>query len=149
YVKNVFTGSEQTIERKIREAVLAVKLERTMSKDQILERYLNTVYFGNGAYGIQAAAETYFGIPARKLNLLQSATLAGLVPAPAKFDPRKHPDVAKVRRNEVLARMAELGYISAAQATELELQPLKVRTTTPGQTISQGSYFNQYVSDQL
>jgi penicillin-binding protein 1A len=149
YVKNVYTGNEQSIERKIREAVLAVKLERTMSKTQILEKYLNTVYFGNGAYGVQAAAETYFGIPARKLNMLKSATLAALVPAPVKFDPRKHPDVARARRNEVLGRMAELGYVSAAQAAQLQRQPLKVLMRTPGQTISQGSYFNQYVSDQL
>jgi penicillin-binding protein 1A len=105
------------------------------------------VYFGNGAYGAQAAAQTYFGIPARKLSLLQSATLASLIPAPARFDPRRFPDVATARRNEVLTRMGDLGFISDSAAAQLQIEPLKIHKVRP--TISQSSYFNQYVSDQL
>jgi penicillin-binding protein 1A len=148
YVKNAYTGGERTIERKIKEAVLAVKLEQKLTKDQILEKYLNVVYFGNGAYGVQAAAQTYFGIPARKLNALQSATLAAVIPAPARYDPKRFPDVAKARRNAVLQRMADLGLISTAEAADLQDRPLKVRKVQHP-TISASSYFNQYVSDQL
>jgi 1A family penicillin-binding protein len=148
YVKNVYTGGERTIERKIREAVLAVKLEERLRKDQILENYLNTVYFGNGAYGAEAAAKTYFRVPARRLSLLQSATLAAVIPAPARFDPRTNPEVAKIRRNDILQRMAELGFISQAEANELETSRLKV-VKAKRRTITQTSYFNQYVSDQL
>src|SRR5207247_7795644 len=105
YVKNVYTGSERTFARKIREAILAVKIAHTYSKDEILGRYLNTVYFGNGAYGVQAAAEKYWGIPARNLSTLQSATLAALIRAPATYAPIRHPAAAKARRNLVLSRL--------------------------------------------
>jgi penicillin-binding protein 1A len=148
YVKNVYTGGARTLERKIKEAVLAVKLEKRLSKNQILQGYLNTVYFGSGAYGAQAAAQTYFGIPARKLNVLQSATLAAVIPAPATFDPQRHPELAKARRNAVLQRMAELGYITTLEANELQAKPLGIHKQKR-RTISQSSYFNQYVSDQL
>jgi penicillin-binding protein 1A len=148
YVKNVYTSGERTVDRKIREAVLAVKLERKLSKNQILQGYLNTVYFGSGAYGAEAAARTYFGTPARKLTTLQSATLAAVIPAPAMFDPEEHPDVAKARRNAVLQRMADLGYLTQGEADELKAKSLKVHERKR-RTISQGSYFNQYVSDQL
>jgi penicillin-binding protein 1A len=148
YVKNVYTGGERTLERKIREAVLAVKLEQRLSKNQILQGYLNTVYFGSGAYGAQAAAQTYFGISARKLTLLQSATLAAIIPAPAMFDPQEHPDIAKARRNTVLQRMADLRFIGEAESEELKAEPLKVHKQRR-RTISQSSYFNQYVSEQL
>ena len=83
YVKNVYTGSERTFGRKIKEALLAVKLEHEYSKNQILEKYLNTVYFGHGAYGVQAAAKTYWGEDAKNLTLLQDATLAGAINAPS------------------------------------------------------------------
>ena len=148
YVKNVYTGGQRTIQRKIKEAVLAVKLEEKLSKDQILEKYLNTVYFGNGAYGVQAAAQTYFGTPARKLNVLQSATLASLIPSPARFDPKRFPDIATAHRNDVLQRMGELGFISQGEVVRLQAKVLKVRKARKA-TVSETSYFNQYVSDQL
>lgn len=131
YVKNVYTGSERSFGRKVREAILALKLERQLSKDEILARYLNTVYFGNGAYGVEAAARTYFGVPARRLTVLQSATLAGLIPAPEAFDPVTHPERARERRNLVLRRMAEEGYLTPAQAEELGREPLRVRARRP------------------
>ncbi|HUG86412.1 MAG TPA: biosynthetic peptidoglycan transglycosylase, partial [Euzebya sp.] len=87
YIKVVSREDAQTLWRKVREAALAIKLERTYTKDEILERYLNVVYFGRGAYGIQAAAQAYFGVDASQLSLAQSAVLAGVLPAPSLYDP--------------------------------------------------------------
>ena len=107
YVKNVIISpgetAPKTIERKLNEAALARQLETKLSKDEILERYLNTVYFGEGAYGVEAAAKTYFGKPARKLTLAESATLAGIIRLPEQYDPYKNPEVSTERRNLVLA----------------------------------------------
>jgi penicillin-binding protein 1A len=132
YVKNAYTGDEQTLSRKFREAVLAYQLEQRLSKDEILAKYLNTVYFGNGAYGIQAAAETYFRRSASDLTLAQAALLAGLISAPATYDPVVHPKLAISRRNEVLTRMRELGMIEPgafASAVQRSIH-LRMRQTT-------------------
>jgi penicillin-binding protein 1A len=147
YIKNVITGSERTFGRKIREAILAVKLDHQFTKTQILEKYLNTVYFGEGAYGVQAAAETYWGIPASKLNTLQSATLAGLIKAPVTYDPVANPSVAKERRNLVIAAMADQGYITPVEAQKLQSQPVRVLHKRT-QNYPHG-YFVQYVSEGL
>ena len=147
YVKNVYTGGERSFGRKIKEAIIAVKLEDKYSKNQILAKYLNTVYLGNGAYGVQAAAQTYWGKKASKLTTLQSATLAGLIPAPETFDPIENPKTAKARRNLVLDRMAEQGYISRPEAAELQSEPLKVRKTSPQSF--QFAYFVSHVSKLL
>ncbi len=116
YVKNAYFSPEKTVQRKIREAFLATALERNYSKEQILEKYLNTIYFGNGAYGVEAASESYFGIPATKLNVEQSALLAGMVRSPSGCNPYKYPDQALKRRNLIIDLMAEQGYISKAEA---------------------------------
>jgi membrane peptidoglycan carboxypeptidase len=113
-VKNVYVGSEETIGRKVREAYLAWQLERRLTKSQILTKYLNTVYFGNGAYGIMAASRTYFGKRPEDLTLTEAALLAGLIAAPVDFDPVTHPNRARNRRNRVLDRMLDLGMIDAA-----------------------------------
>ncbi len=147
YVKTVITGSERTFARKVREAILAVKLSHQFSKDQILEKYLNTVYFGNGAYGVQAAAETYWGIPASKLDTLKAATLAGLIAAPATFDPVRHPAAARARRDIVLTDMAQQGYITAAEASHLQAQSVRVRK--PAAPTFPHGYFVDYVSRAL
>jgi penicillin-binding protein 1A len=147
YVKNVYTEGERTLSRKIREAVLAVKLEQEYSKEEILTQYLNTVYFGRGAYGIQAAAETYFGRPASELNLVQAATLAGLIPAPSRYDPLVHPEAGMARRNFVLGAMAEQGYLSSTELAELQAKPLKF--PKPEKQDSQVSYFVDHVSREL
>jgi penicillin-binding protein 1A len=110
-VKITITGGERTLRRKLREATLAYELENRLSKNQILEMYLNTVYFGQGAYGIQAAAKTYFSIPARDLDLTQSALLAALIRAPAAYDPVYQPELAELRRQYVLDRMLTLEMI--------------------------------------
>jgi penicillin-binding protein 1A len=110
-VKNVYVGGEESVTRKLEEAYLAWQLEQKLTKEQILTRYLNTVYFGNGAYGIQAASETYFDTSPVDLTLTESALLAGLIRAPVTYDPVTHPSRAKWRRNRVLFAMRELGMI--------------------------------------
>ena len=127
YVKNALLDDERTINRKVKEAILAVQLERASTKERILELYLNTIYFGNGAYGVQAASEEYFGTPASDIDLAQSALLAGLIQSPSRTDPYDHPDAARLRRDTVLERMADLGYIEpdvAAFASHGDLQVL-------------------------
>ncbi len=123
-------ATEQNVGRKLREARLAMALEETYSKDEILTRYLNIVYFGQGAYGIQAAAQKYFSVNAADLTLPQAAMLAGLVQSPANDDPITNPDNAMVRRNQVLQRMYDLGHVTEQEFTEISAQPVAV---APGQ----------------
>ncbi len=118
YVKNAFTGADRTIVRKLREATLAVKLEREWTKEEILGRYLNRIYFGRGAYGIQAAAQSYFGKDVEQLDLADAAFLAGLIRAPSRADPAIDPDEATRRRATTLVRMVADGYITQTQADE-------------------------------
>jgi penicillin-binding protein 1A len=117
YVKNVYVGREATFSRKLKEAAIAIKLEQKLTKDQILERYLNTIYFGRGAYGVQAASRAYFGTPVSKLDLPKAAYLAAVIRSPEHTDAIKDPDVAKRRRDSVLAAMLDTGTITPAQAT--------------------------------
>jgi penicillin-binding protein 1A len=114
YVKNELVGNDRNVRRKLREAALAYQLEHEYTKERILELYLNTIYFGDGAYGVQAAAHTYFGTSVDKLTLAQAALLAGLIHAPNNTDPYEHPDVAQARRDEVLDKMAELKMVTEA-----------------------------------
>ena len=130
YVRNAFSsvGRERSIGRKLREASLALQLEKEQPKEWILEQYLNTVYFGEGAYGIQRAARTFFSTPAPELTLPQSALLAGLIAGPERWDPLERPAQATQRRNLVLLRMRRLGMISAeeledARSSSLDLRP--------------------------
>ncbi|WP_324275703.1 biosynthetic peptidoglycan transglycosylase [Blastococcus brunescens] len=121
---------EQTLGRKLREAQIALGLERNFSKDEILTRYLNRVYFGAGAYGVHAAAETYFDVTPDALTVAQAATLAGLVQSPTRYDPFVAPDRATERRDVVIGRMLELGMVDQAAADEARRAPV---TLTPGQ----------------
>jgi membrane peptidoglycan carboxypeptidase len=126
-VKNVLIDSpQQTFARKFQEAALAIRVERKYSKDHILELYMNEAYYGNGAYGIETAAETYFATTARDLSLRQAALLAGVIRAPGAYDPVAHPDAARARRNLVLERMAELGVIDPADAAKAQAKPLGI-----------------------
>jgi penicillin-binding protein 1A len=115
YVKNTYLGSERTVWRKVKEAALAVKLERKLDKREILERYLNTIYFGRGAYGVQAAARSYFQKDVGEIDLRESAYLAGLIRAPELADAKRAPDVADRRRNKVLANMVTTKKITVPQ----------------------------------
>ncbi|TFV69020.1 penicillin-binding protein [Blastococcus sp. CT_GayMR20] len=117
-------ATEQTLGRKIREARLALALEDTYSKDELLTRYLNIVYYGQNAYGIQPAARSFFGVDATQLTLTQAALLAGLVQSPTDDNPFVNPEGATIRRNQVLDRMAEQGYITPAQEIEAAAAPL-------------------------
>jgi membrane peptidoglycan carboxypeptidase len=146
----------RTVKEKVREILLAMKVERTLAKDQILHRYLNTVYFGHGAYGIQAAAETYFDVPASRLTVLQSATLAGILTAPEAYDPIDHPFDAKFRRDFALDRMVRYGYLEQDEADRLRSKPCcgiplvsqqgrEARIEAPGDS----EYFVQYVKEKL
>ncbi len=135
-VKNVFLSPEKTFTRKIQEAVLAQEITRRYTKDQILEIYLNELYYGNMAYGIEAAAETYFGQSARDLTLAKSSLLAGLPQSPSIYDPYTNLEAAKSRQKIVLGLMVQEGYISrsqadAAWAEELEFAPLRIDMDAP------------------
>ncbi|MGZ4204120.1 MAG: penicillin-binding protein [Actinomycetota bacterium] len=146
-IKNTLVGTERSIDRKIREARLAVRLEQTMSKHQILEAYLNDTYFGNGAYGIGAAAQFYFGEGAAKLTLAQSALLAGVIRAPEDYEPLRHANQAKARRNTVLQRMADLDYIAQKQADAAKRTALGAKAhPLPAAT---APYFVEFVKQQI
>jgi len=123
YVKNVYLTSDRTLDRKVREAILAVKLEQELDKRQILTRYLNEVYFGRGAYGVEAAARTYFGRDVEQLDLAQATYLAGLIRSPETADATLAPDVASRRRASVLTAMVEEGFIDQATADATAAQP--------------------------
>ncbi len=116
YVENYYLGSTHTYAGKVKEAVLAVKINQEQSKDEILGNYLNTIYFGRGAYGIQAAAQAYFGVDADKLNVSQAAMLAGIIPAPSAWDPAVDKDRAEQRWKRVLTYMVEDGWIAQSEA---------------------------------
>ena len=126
-VKNALLTSERDFDRKRKEIPLAIRLEEQLSKDQILEKYLNTVYFGSGAYGVQAAAETYWGVDIGSLGYPEAAMLAALIANPVSYDPTLHPDVAYEQRRLALDRMVSLGKLSREDAGKYQTAPLPVR----------------------
>jgi 1A family penicillin-binding protein len=123
-VKNTLLNDQKSLTRKYQEVVLSVDLNQRYSKDQILQMYLNTVYYGEGAYGIESAAETYFHKPAKDLTLEESATLAGLPQSPSLYDPAINPDGAKTRRDYVLDRMQQYGYASPQAVSAAKAAPM-------------------------
>jgi len=145
--KVLFLTPDKSLERKLKEAVLALELERRYSKDRILEMYLNQVYFGQGSYGVEAAARTYFGKSVSELTVRESALIAGLPRAPTNYSPFDRPEAAKRRREVVLRRLVEFGTIKDEEAkrlakTDLGLIPPERRRTT-------GQYFIDYVQQTL
>ncbi|TMJ32453.1 MAG: penicillin-binding protein [Alphaproteobacteria bacterium] len=123
--KNLFLTQERTLWRKMQEVVLALWLERKLSKSEILELYLNRVYFGSGAYGVEAAAQRYFGKPAAQLKIAEAATLAGLVKSPSRLAPSRNPNGAERRAQTVLLAMADCGFITEAAAKTAMAQPAR------------------------
>jgi penicillin-binding protein 1A len=121
--KNLFLTPQRTLWRKMQEVVLALWIERKFSKNEILELYLNRVYFGSGAYGVEAAAQRYFGKPAREVKLAEAAMLAGLVKSPSRLAPSRNPDGAERRAQMVLAAMAEADFITETMAKSAMAQP--------------------------
>jgi penicillin-binding protein 1A len=134
-VKNTYLDNDQTLTRKVREAVLAIKLDRTEDKDVILERYLNTVYFGRGAYGIEAAARTWFNATAADLTAEQAALLTGMLRAPESLGPDQHPDAARERRDAVLDAMVDMGNLEPEEAERAKATPVEVVPTEPTPTV--------------
>jgi membrane peptidoglycan carboxypeptidase len=163
YVKNVLLSQadskkeareaiETSYARKLRELRLAMAAEEQFTKDQILERYLNIAYFGGGAYGIEAAAQRFFSVPAKKLTLGQAAMLAGLVQSPSRYDPELYPERAAARRNVVLAAMANQTQVitpEGAQAAARKPLRLNPKRTTNGCIASPAPFFCDYVYREL
>jgi penicillin-binding protein 1A len=148
-VRNLYTGNEKTFNRKLREACLAIKLSKRRPKRQILDEYLNTVYYGNHAYGVEAAAQTYFSVHAAQLSLGRSALLAGLPQAPSIYDPFHNPKAAIARRDEVLhALLANRDITSQQYAAAVRVRVLRLR---PGRiyTRIKEPYFFSYVREEL
>lgn len=146
-VKTALLNPKQDLNRKLQEASLAIRLERQMSKTEILERYLNTVYFGNGAYGLQAAAERYYQTDVGKLTLGQGILLAGLIRNPVFADPYGNPEDARGRRDVIIDRMARLGHLTPEQVPALKAEPLP--TPRPVEEVGGTNYFTRHVVDQL
>jgi penicillin-binding protein 1A len=144
--KNLFLTQERTVTRKLQEAVLALWLEHKFSKAQILELYLNRVYFGSGAYGIEAAAQRYFGKSARKLTLPEAAMLAGLVQSPSRLAPSRNPDGAERRAGMVIAAMAELKMISDDAAKRALITPARAIKPSGGGSVN---YVADWVMDAV
>jgi penicillin-binding protein 1A len=142
-----YVGRERTLSRKLHEALTAIRLERRFSKDRIFEMYLNQIYFGNGAYGVETAAQEYFGRHVWNLDLAQAATLAGVVASPTHYNPRAEPRAAESRRNWVLDRMALLGYVSQPEAAEAMAEPVTVVAPEPQE--SQAAYFVDWLTRDI
>ena len=151
--QGVQAAAADTLNRKLNELRMAVNVEHNQSKQDILAGYLNDAYYNYNAYGIETAAETYFGTTAAKLTMLQAATLAGIVENPSQYDPILHPDTALARRNTVLARMAATDNgLTQAQATALMAKPLGLHVSVPesgcqSSTVGSAGFFCQYVEE--
>ncbi|MBD2147559.1 penicillin-binding protein 1A [Sphaerospermopsis sp. FACHB-1194] len=145
----LFLTQERTIWRKLKEVRLAQKMEQELSKDQILERYLNLVYLGSGAYGVADAAWVYFNKSVDQLTLSEMATIAGLAPAPNTYAPNKNPQAAMARRNQVLKRMLEDGVITPEQQQAAIQEPLTVNSNLPRRFQVEFPYFTSYIQQEL
>ncbi|MCC5614752.1 penicillin-binding protein 1A [Nostoc sp. CHAB 5836] len=145
----LFLKQEQTIWRKLKEVRLAQKMENELTKDQILERYLNLVYLGGGAYGVADAAWVYFSKSPDQLSLAEMATIAGLAPAPSLYAPDKNPEAAKRRRDLVLLRMEEDKVITAKQRQEALEEPLTLKSSLPKRVQVESPYFTSYIQKEL
>jgi penicillin-binding protein 1A len=140
-----YTGSQRTWFRKLREAQYAVRLEKKYSKDELLERYLNQVYFGEGAYGIAAAAKTFFGVGPEQLTPAQAATLAGKIRAPEALDPRTEPDDVVDRRNDVLDGMKKHGWLDDGRHEQARAEPLALAPEQPVDQSAVAPHFVEFV----
>jgi penicillin-binding protein 1A len=145
--KVLFLTPDKSLERKLKEAVLALELERRYSKDRILEMYLNQIYFGHGAFGVEAAARTFYGKGVSELSLPECTLLAGLPKAPTTYSPFEHPEAAKRRRATVLSRMVDVGAIASPLAKKTADSPLGL--IPPERRRTTGQYYLEYVQQQL
>jgi penicillin-binding protein 1A len=148
FVKNAYVSSARTISRKLKEAALAWQLEQRWSKDRILTAYLNTIYFGNGSYGVERAARTYFGHSAARLTIPEAALLAGIPKDPSRYDPIANPKAAQARRTEVLRLMLQQGRLSPADFRAARMAPMPAHLHISS-TQGPAPYFGEYVKQQL
>lgn len=145
----VYLDQEHSLIRKLKEAMVAWKIEDQMSKENILERYLNLVYLGSGAYGVADAAYVYFSKSVNELTLSEMAMLAGLPPAPSQYSPLENPDAAQERRNIVLQRMQDAGVITASEAQAAMQEPITLKPSQPKRLLVKAPYFSSYVLKEL
>ena len=154
-VKNITGNTQETLRRKLHEMCQAIAVERKYSKNQILDLYMNEIYFGHGLYGIDTAAQGYFGVPASKLTLTQAATIAGIVAAPGSFDPIANPKAALARRNQVLARLATIrcvphvGCVNPARMQKLQSKPLGLASNAGKPPPAHNPFFVQYITGRI
>ena len=151
FVKNAYLTTQKSLGRKLMEAALAWQLERQWSKDRILTAYLNTVYFGNGAYGVEQASRIYFHHPAKVMRPAEAALLAGIPEDPSQWDPVAHPHAARDRRNLVLQQLYQQGYITLSQYRDGTAYPMPdpAKVNLPSTQGNAAPYFANYVKDQL
>ncbi len=149
YIKNTYVSNDPTINRKLKEAIYAYELEQRWSKDKIISEYLNTIYFGNSAYGLQVAAMTYFNKNASDLTLPECALLAAIPKSPTMFSPYTEPDAALARRNLVLAKMRDHEMISQEEHDDAVATPLPAQPFEAGPENKIAPYFIEYVKEQL
>lgn len=147
YIVNAFVERENTLVRKVKEAVLAYRLEKSYSKDEILEMYLNTIYFGHGAYGVEAASQVYFGKPVTDLTLSECAMIAGVIKSPGGYSPYLDPEAARNRRDTVLGQMLELEFITAEQHDTAEAEEFALAGLADNSALA--PYFVEYIKQQL
>ena len=147
--RSLFLTRERTLARKLREAILAYRIEQRFSKDQILEIYLNQIFYGHNIYGVEAAAQVYFGKSIKDMTLAEGALIAGLPSAPNRFSPLKDMSLSMKRREHVLRRMLEEGYISAEQAHTAQQETVQLSTSNKPQVSSKVSYFVEYVRQYI
>src|SRR5690606_30419876 len=133
--RNVYLSSEKTFTRKLYEVLLTFKLEHLLTKDQILEIYMNQIFLGNRAYGFAAASEAYYGKPMKDLTIAEAAMLAGLPKAPSAYNPITNPARARARQLYIIERMEENGFITAAEAETAKKQELRVRSGLPAMPV--------------
>jgi len=146
--KNLFLTQERTLSRKAKELITAIELEKTYTKDEILALYLNTVYFGSGAYGIEAAANTYFGKKASELTIPESASLIATLKNPTAYNPAKNPSTALGRRNLIIGLMEKEGFITHAQAVKAKSTPVTLHYT-PSTHHGLAPYFTEYIRQNI
>ena len=146
--KNFLLSNELSVSRKIKEALLALRIERALSKDSILDLYLNEIYLGNGAYGVAAAALTYFDLSLGDLSIAEAAFLAALPKAPSNYNPWRNNTQAKARRDWIIGRMAEIGFINEAEALRAQQTPLEPKAAS-GSDVMDARYFVEHVRQEL
>lgn len=147
YVKQAFVTTERTLKRKVQEAILAQRVEKRYTKDQILENYLNTIYFGHGAYGVEAASRAYFGKSVTRLSVPESAVIAGVIKSPGRYSPYLDKDAALLRRNTVLSQMKAQGYLTPAEHAQAAATPIEL--TGKKKRSARAPYYVEWIKQQL